>query len=276
MIRAWRLQHLNMLYKSYSSCCQSQTCPKSWLKSEQPERAAKLTSCQYQSLWTHQDWVALMTLEMSCALARLTCLTGWAWASPHGQKRMKTCLSSGWRANQIHQRSVWSQLLGLQQDQTSSWACMERSFSAQNSYCWACLWYCKHHCRPWWGGWLFAKDIIWNGVGRFDCRSWRLGIFASCWLQRSTLHRKLETKWLFMLWSQPNGLVCTMFSSNSSWRVKLSSLKSRMELNHMMQRMPDPRWVCQNLRCKYTTKYFLLAICDRVCLPGLYNFVWIW
>ncbi len=35
---------------------------------------------------------------------------------------------------------------------------------------------------------------------------------------------------------------------------KLSSLKSRMKLNQMMQRMPDPQWVCQNLRCKYTTK----------------------
>ncbi len=36
--------------------------------------------------------------------------------------------------------------------------------------------------------------------------------------------------------------------------IKLSSLKSRMKLIEMMRRMPDPQWVCQNLRCKYTSK----------------------
>ncbi len=133
-------------------------------------------------------------------------------------------------ADLLHQRSVWSQLLGLQQDQTSSWACMERSFSAKNRYCWACLWYWKHHCRPWWGGWLSAKDIIWNCVGRFDCRSWGIRMFASWWLQWPALEWELETKWQFMLWPQPNGLVCTVLCSNSLWRVQAQQPQVKNEV----------------------------------------------
>jgi len=50
--------------------------PKSWLKSEQPESFARHISCQCQSSWIHQGWLALMTLQMPCAVATLTCLIG--------------------------------------------------------------------------------------------------------------------------------------------------------------------------------------------------------
>ncbi len=91
--------------------------------------------CKYPVQW--RRWPVWLDEHESVLMVRSTWRLVWAQAE---------------EADRLNQRTFWSQLLGLQQDQTSGWACMERSFIAKNSYCWASIWYWKHHCRPWWGG----------------------------------------------------------------------------------------------------------------------------